>query len=175
MTTLKLPTTDVPRETPDVEVDAPAGPAPTEPPRKRGRPRKNPTAPTTSTGRKRAGRPSNADMTVRDRTARVTRLYESLGGMIALGSVMDARLAPLGTALVENAPQLGAAWAQWAETSPTVARMIDGMSVGGGGLAVLVAHAPLWAAIRRGMSGDVAEGDELAGLLTKLVTDAAMG
>lgn len=100
---------------------------------------------TRSSSTNRGGRPTkNAE-----RARRVSALYEQLGGMAFLGAVIDPRFMVVGSAMVEHSDDLGAAWAQWADTSPRVARIIDGMSMTGGAIGVALAHVPLVTALLR--------------------------
>lgn len=67
--------------------------------------------------------------------------------MMTPESETGTMLLNLGTVLSEHADELGAAWADWAETSSRVAKMIDRMTFGGAGLTLLVAHWPIVTAL----------------------------
>lgn len=100
---------------------------------------------TSSTGAKnKGGRPSNHAK----RAERVTGLYKQMGGALEFAAILDTRLSAAGMAMAEHADTLGEAWAAWADSSERVADLIDRMSVGGVGLAVLLAHLPILQAVR---------------------------
>lgn len=129
----------------EVDPIEPAGTEPEEPKRRRRGARRPSTtaAGSTSPRPRKPGRPSNRS----NRAERVATLYLQMGGALQMASVVDSRMFPIGEAIEANAAQLGDVWAQWAETSDRVAAMIDRMSFGGGGFAVLLAHLPILKAV----------------------------
>lgn len=145
-----------------------AGAAPVDdqpaPRRGRGRPRKDGKAPGSvppapkGTAPKGPGRPS----TRAQRATRVADLYGQLGGMLQFAGIASTRALVVGSAMTANAGALGEAWATWAETNPRVAKLIDGMSFGGGAVAVLLAHLPIVLALIGPEPGDPL-GDALGG------------
>jgi hypothetical protein len=109
-------------------------------PRKDGKPAGSvPPAPKGAAPKATPGRPSSKAQ----RAARVAGMYEQLGGMLGFAGVVNARAAVVGAAMSAQSKQLGEAWAAWAETNARVAKLIDGMSFGGAGVAVLLAHLPI--------------------------------
>lgn len=126
---------------------------PAAPRRGRGRPRKDGkpagSVPPTPKGAKPVGRPTSQAQ----RAKRVADLYSQLGGILQFAGVASVKAAQVGTAMSASANDLGAAWATWAETNPRVAKLIDGMSFGGGAVAVLLAHLPIVLALAADDSG----------------------
>jgi len=119
-------------DTPPVEAP-PARPAPTA---KGSAPRK-------------PGRPAKAVVAIEERTRRISAAYQQLGAALMLAGVGfgNVRMLAAGEVMETNAEQLGAAWAQWADTSPQVARIVDSIAGGGAAGAVLLAHLPIVRAI----------------------------
>lgn len=127
-------------------IPAASGPAPAGG-KRRGRSR----AGTSTADRQKrpVGRPSNHAQ----RAERVAALYDQLGSMaqmaiaVPLPELVALRIYGAGAAVSENAAPIGEAWATWADTSPRVAALIDGLSFGGGALGVILAHVPIVLAI----------------------------
>lgn len=153
---------------------APAGPAPAEPKPKRGpgRPRKVAAEPAATEAGPRGGRPGRKT-TQEQRADKVAVMYGTLGEFAVFAAPFSPRAGEIGAAMTKHAAKLGAAWAQWAETSPRVRKLIDGMAVGGGAVAVLVAHLPILLAIAapapEAPDLDGLTGLDLAGMLDKLL------
>lgn len=110
----------------------PKGPEPKDPEPKETPPSKRGT-----------GRPPGRPAKIVTRAAKVEALYRSLGAGLQFGAVLDPRLLPIGLSLDAEAPALGRAWAEWAETSARVAKLIDDSTFGGAAIGVLIAHVPI--------------------------------
>lgn len=142
-------------------------------PRRRGRPRKKPAVETTST--------STADVlpvdgtdgvkgakksVSRPRKAAVVAAAEKLGadyiavGMLLSTSQPGSRAHRAGLALVANGEACGKAWADAAQTSPAVARVLVGGATVSVWVSLAAVHAPIALAIMARTSDDDDDADD---------------
>lgn len=113
------------------------GPAPKAAPR--GRRAASP--PSSSTDPKAgAGRPSNHDARAK-KVARLHAQYATAAQMA--GTLTSRRLSHIGAVVNDQADKIGEAWATAADSSPSIAKLIDNAASGGSLMLVLMAYWPV--------------------------------
>lgn len=111
---------------------APVTVEPTEPARRRGRPKGSTNRRPTDTAAT-TGRPS--------KNAQIARALESQ--YVLVGSLLVFAAPSTGRAMIENAEACSQALAAWAATNPKVARALERTMTGAGAVSVIAAHAPI--------------------------------